>query len=346
MDGDRPKCPSDIMTDHGTEFMYLGQEDRWFCSACEKEEDAARMKRLEKECETLSAQTCHLLRMDDHAVATCDPRVDVERLTKDRDARKGDPVTRFHNLCAGLQTEMDESPYSAEEWDRILEDQRVTLKENRELRTELEQWKPNEEYEREDARISAEIDAMTEEELDAAVRVAGIDPAESERHLDATLKACKRMLEERDRADAAEDRLELLQEIAQRMEGQDNAITADPIFLVQQKRRIYGMDAGCGDGFVWRYDGEEVAEHQDDQKEFFRENEISEDEAVKSGFLVEAHYIDIWEFVQPFFSQGAADEYIEANEHNLTDPRVYVDSAYRNKEWQAVRAVLLGTEGD
>jgi hypothetical protein len=52
-------------------------------------------------------------------------------------------------------------------------------------------------------------------------------------------------------------------------------------------------------------------------------------------------YIDVWEFVQPFFSVIGADIFIEANRHRLTDPRVYVDSAYRNDEWIAVRAALL-----
>jgi hypothetical protein len=50
--------------------------------------------------------------------------------------------------------------------------------------------------------------------------------------------------------------------------------------------------------------------------------------------------------VQPFFSEKAAKAYIEANKHNLTNPFVYVDTAYRNREWQAVRQVLLQLNGE
>ena len=50
--------------------------------------------------------------------------------------------------------------------------------------------------------------------------------------------------------------------------------------------------------------------------------------------------------VQPFFSMKAAQAYIEANSHNLTHPHVYVGSAYRNKEWQAVREFLLQLNGE
>lgn len=55
-------------------------------------------------------------------------------------------------------------------------------------------------------------------------------------------------------------------------------------------------------------------------------------------------YQDTWENVQPFFTRKGAEEYLHANKHNLTDkepPRVYVVSAYRNAEWQAIRQMLI-----
>lgn len=43
-----------------------------------------------------------------------------------------------------------------------------------------------------------------------------------------------------------------------------------------------------------------------------------------------------------FLTQSAADDYIERNRHNLGDGcYVYVDSGYRNPEWQALRAACL-----
>ena len=48
-----------------------------------------------------------------------------------------------------------------------------------------------------------------------------------------------------------------------------------------------------------------------------------------------------YDFVTAFFSEREADAYVLANAHNLKKPRVFVYSANRNREWQAVRACLL-----
>lgn len=59
-------------------------------------------------------------------------------------------------------------------------------------------------------------------------------------------------------------------------------------------------------------------------------------------------YQDTWENVQPFFTRAGAEEYLRINGHNLRGrsakeaPRIYVDSAFRNAEWQAIREMLLG----
>lgn len=98
--------------------------------------------------------------------------------------------------------------------------------------------------------------------------------------------------------------------IGERLRTQDNRITADPIFLVQQQRRVYGVDHHYTDDFE-EIDGETVG------------------------------YKTIWEFVTCCFTEAAADRYIAENAHNLTDPRTYVASAYRNREWIAVRAMLM-----
>lgn len=132
--------------------------------------------------------------------------------------------------------------------------------------------------------------------------------------------------------------LETLEEISKKMEGQDNRATSHPIYIVQQRRRIYGLDTRWVDDQVWLLDGEEVSEDHPDLpkvKEQYAWNGTCPDAWDLTG------YQDIWEFVQPFFSEKGAQEYIEANKHNLTDPRIYVDSAYRNKEWQAIREVFL-----
>lgn len=131
-------------------------------------------------------------------------------------------------------------------------------------------------------------------------------------------------------------------QIAERMDGQDNRATADPVFVVQQRRRICGFDTDwCGGNTAWLCEGEEIANDTEGLEKFLRDNELTKEECLENGSLVKTGYEDTYEFVQPFFSMKAAENYIETNRHNLTDPRVYVDSAYRNEEWQAVRGVLL-----
>jgi hypothetical protein len=40
-------------------------------------------------------------------------------------------------------------------------------------------------------------------------------------------------------------------------------------------------------------------------------------------------------------SHGDAARYIYLNGHNLRAPRIYVESAFRNAEWQALRALCI-----
>ena len=52
------------------------------------------------------------------------------------------------------------------------------------------------------------------------------------------------------------------------------------------------------------------------------------------------------EVVDVFFTQAGADEYINHNEHNLNKPFVYIASGWKNKEWIAIRNLLMSiTEG-
>lgn len=129
----------------------------------------------------------------------------------------------------------------------------------------------------------------------------------------------------------------VLHELALEIRTQDNASTAHPIFVVQSRHRIYGMDPSWGGDVVWlrqdetvEADAEESIELSERQE---REGEVDDWDLVG--------YIDTWINVQPFFSRAGAEEYIFRNAHRLTDPRVYVESAYRNPEWQAVREFLL-----
>lgn len=121
-----------------------------------------------------------------------------------------------------------------------------------------------------------------------------------------------------------------IMEIAKSMKGQDIRATAEPIYVVRQRRRIYGLDPECCDGkYVWLYDGEE-----------YTEEEYQTSESNSDPGWYKAYYMDIMEHVQPFFSEKNAQFFIDRNRHRLTDPDIYVDSAYRNLEWIAIRSFL------
>lgn len=125
-----------------------------------------------------------------------------------------------------------------------------------------------------------------------------------------------------------------LGDIAAELRTQDNAITADPIFTVQQKERIYRVDS---DDFTWLetddYNEIEPAEAEVLER-VYRRTGTEPDGCERVG------YVDRWVFVQPFFTRKGAEHYIKINGHNLKSPRIYVESAFRNTEWQRVRAAL------
>jgi hypothetical protein len=130
-----------------------------------------------------------------------------------------------------------------------------------------------------------------------------------------------------------------IQKIAERVRTQDNAITADPIFVVQQRVRMYGMDPDVDDVFVWLDSCNDNIEIE--EEEAAKLEETYQKTLKIPGEYCRTGYKDIWEFVQPFFTRKAAEAYIEVMRHRLTDPRVYVESGYRNREWQTIRALLM-----
>lgn len=132
------------------------------------------------------------------------------------------------------------------------------------------------------------------------------------------------------------------------MRTQDNRITADPIFMVRQRKRIYGMDQDyAGDDYVWSdKEANELIVYSDEELDAWIEKENTvgfQDEKCKwsRDDFEKIFYVDVWEDVQPFFTEVAANQYIVANRHNLTDPHVYVKCAYRNWEWQLLREFLM-----
>lgn len=126
-----------------------------------------------------------------------------------------------------------------------------------------------------------------------------------------------------------------LKEISNQIRTQDNRATSDPIFIVQQRHRIYGVDSDHCDVAVWvDEDGNEVPE-----EEFFDLEEYQSGQECESGWC-RVGYLDRWEFVTACFTEEGCKQYIKVNGHNLTEPRIYAASAYRNDEFIVVREWL------
>jgi len=111
-------------------------------------------------------------------------------------------------------------------------------------------------------------------------------------------------------------------EIADNMRGQDNQATAHPVFCVRTMVKQYNEDGKF--------------------KEWIDDDGCEVDEGENGA--IEATFDKYWHTHQMFFSRKGAERYIEANKHNLNDPHIYVDTAYRNSEWIAVRELLLSID--
>lgn len=126
-------------------------------------------------------------------------------------------------------------------------------------------------------------------------------------------------------------------EIAYELRTQDNAGTSHPLFIVEQRDRVYGVDSAYTDSFEWidsddnvTADAESAADLDAEYRETLREPE---------GWR-RVGYIDRWRFVTACLTRKGCEDYIAANGRNLESPRIYVASAHRNPEWQAVRELL------
>jgi len=129
-----------------------------------------------------------------------------------------------------------------------------------------------------------------------------------------------------------------MEEIGKLIREQDNRITDAPIFIVQQKNRIYGMDDGYTDAYDWCHtDGEGTAD------EVLAKRLDAKDRQGKStGKWEKIGYQDTWEFVTACFTEQACLDYLKRNGHNLKETRIYADGSYRNEEYRAVREFLMG----
>lgn len=121
-------------------------------------------------------------------------------------------------------------------------------------------------------------------------------------------------------------------DISERLRTQDNRITENPMFCVQEKRRRVGIDTDYASNYCWR-DCESEETIYDDDPDFKGEPEGSEWE--KYG------YIDEWHTVMVAFTEAGCKEYLRLNGHNHKETRIYVESFRRNPEMVFLRKWLM-----
>jgi hypothetical protein len=140
-------------------------------------------------------------------------------------------------------------------------------------------------------------------------------------------------------------------DLGRRLRTQDAQFTAWPIYLVQQKRTVWGIDVDFDPPLIaWQPLDATDELHSEEEAWAILVADGVEPRAVsrevRAELLEAAGFTKIggysyWEYVTAHFTWDAADGYIEANRHRLTEPRVYVDSQYRCPEWQMVVNLLL-----
>lgn len=119
---------------------------------------------------------------------------------------------------------------------------------------------------------------------------------------------------------------------------QDNDhCTADPIFTVQKRTLITGIDTDITDkiAFFCHDSGGMVI----GDEAVAMEAAYQEDFKVPDGYS-RCGYDHEWRHVASYFTKPAAEAFIAGKRHE-GEMRVYVDSAYRNHEWREVQAFLM-----
>ena len=130
------------------------------------------------------------------------------------------------------------------------------------------------------------------------------------------------------------DDSQFLEDLSRELQTQDNRMTAHPIYIVQQKERIWGLADGYAD--FYRY-----VDENGDRDTTYDEGEIMElglDPDDPDGFE-RIGCRDQYVYVCAHLTERAAQLYINQNSHNLHSPRIYVHSQYRCYEW--IKAIDL-----
>lgn len=125
-----------------------------------------------------------------------------------------------------------------------------------------------------------------------------------------------------------------LLDIIERLKTQDNRITQNPMFCVQEKRRLIGLDSSYSDNRCWHNSVDNQTVYDDDPD--FVEPEGEEWD--------EFGYMDQWFTVMVAFTEVGCQQYIKLNGHNHRgELQIYVESFYRCPEMILIRETLMSS---
>lgn len=122
--------------------------------------------------------------------------------------------------------------------------------------------------------------------------------------------------------------------MAQRIAADDfEHCTADPIFTVQRRDQITGLDLDYDCEVGWFHDGDQITGDKAAALEAaYQESCTVPDDYTRTGIA------ETWDHFATYVTMEAAQEFVAKKGPKY---RVYVDSGCRNHEWKALRALLL-----
>ena len=133
---------------------------------------------------------------------------------------------------------------------------------------------------------------------------------------------------------------EQLAALSTELRTQDNACTAEPMFVVYQIKRIYGLDPDYTEDTTWTH-----SEGEETDPEIIAALEALDDAGsptIHDGTAYErVGYIDIDQFVTVCLTRKGAEAFIARMKHRLNKPHIDVDTFYRNDEMLALRNHLI-----
>jgi len=132
---------------------------------------------------------------------------------------------------------------------------------------------------------------------------------------------------------------ESLKAIVKQILGQDNRCTDAPMFIVQERKRIWGISEEYSEDSAW-IDTESGDTIEADDKEAAILDSLRQSYKDVPDNWEKVGYIDQWEFVTACFTEQGCKDYLAANGHNHGETRIYAAGSYRNAEFRSVREFL------